>query len=80
MILYNLLTLSINVLKTILSPFTMASNYFGNIFVDSKLTTFLRYLTFFLTKPFIVYLVTTLIFWASLFVVRPLFNFVRNRG
>lgn len=80
MIIYSLLTLVINVLKSILSPFTMASNYFGNIFADSKFTTFLRYLTFFLNKTFIIYLVTTLIFWASLFIVRPLFNFVRNRG
>lgn len=80
MILYNLLNLAISVLALVLAPFSMAANVFGNFLQDTGLIALLRFSTFFFNKSTLIYLITTLIFWFGLFVIKPLVDFIRNRS
>lgn len=80
MIIKLLLELMITVLSVILTPFSFVDNFVYNIFADTKFIALLKVTTFFFTRTTLISLIGTFIFWTSIFIIRPLVNFVRNRG
>lgn len=80
MIISALLTLMIGVVSVILTPYSLVDNFVYNIFADTKFIALLKVVTFFFSRTTLLFLISSFIFWTSLFIIRPLVNFIRNRG
>ena len=80
MLFYTIISIIINLIAVVLSPFTMATGFIFNIFSNSGIIATLRVLTFFFSKSTIIFIISTFIFWTSIFIVRPIVNFIRNKG
>lgn len=80
MIIKALLTLMIGVVSVLLTPFSLVDTFVYNIFADTKFIALLKVVTFFFNRTTLLFLISSFIFWTSLFIIRPLVNFVRNRG
>lgn len=80
MIIKLLLDLIIGALSVVLTPFSFVDNLVYNIFEDTKFIALLKVVTFFFSRTTLIALIGTLIFWLSIFTIRPLVNFIRNRS
>lgn len=80
MIIKLLLDLMLSVVGILLTPFSLVDSIVFNVFADSKFIALLKVVTFFFSRTTLIALIGTFIFWTSLFIIRPLVNFVRNRG
>lgn len=80
MIIKLLCDLILSVLSVLLSPFSLIDNFIFNVFGDSKFISLLKVLTFFFSRTTILAIISTFIFWTSIFVIKPLVTFIRNRS
>lgn len=80
MIIKLLIEIVLRCVSVLLSPFSFVTNIFANVFADTQFLSLLKVATFFINKEILIFLISTFIFWTSLFIIRPLVNFIRNRG
>lgn len=80
MLVTGIANLIINLISVLLAPFTFVTNIFTNLFEDTRLLQLLKFFTFYFDKVTLIFLINTFIFWTSLFIIRPLVNFIRNRS
>lgn len=80
MIIKILVQIVIGAIGLLLTPFSFVTNIFSNVFAETKFLSILKACTFFINKEILIFLISTFLFWASIFVIRPLVNFIRNRS
>lgn len=80
MLVTGIANLIINLISVLLAPFTFVTSIFTNVFADTKMLQLLKFFTFYFNKLTLIFLINTFIFWTSLFLIKPLIDFIRNRS
>jgi len=80
MLLYTFVILVINLIHTILVPFSFTSSFVFNVFDDIGFISLVKVWTLFVQPSTIFFFMSTFIFWTSIFIFRPIINIIRNKG
>lgn len=80
MIVYLFMIALIDILEIVLGPIQLVNGAFTNILANTGLINLIRFSTFIFDPIFITLIIDTFIFWFGAFTLRPLINFIRNKG